>query len=182
MSRAFENIPAEQFNRVLALYNYLAKEAGERVCEDFDDVLVDISCRRKRADQYIFGASRRLQALLDKTYVELVGPYGWARRETKLRPWHALKTQDRLLRADSGSDKLVEYYLSEDEFKLIALVIAVGDRTKHGIATAPPALMNDDSFRNSFLGGGGAMLAPTNNADLVSGANTSRERFRITTE
>ena len=112
-SRAFENIPVEQLEGVLTWYKYPAEEAGERRREDFDDVLIDISCRRKRADQYIFGASHLLQALLDKTYVKLVGLYDWAWRETKLRPWHALKTQDRLLREDSGSDKFDEYYLSE---------------------------------------------------------------------
>ena len=42
--------------------------------------------------------------------------------------------------------------MSEDEFQLLALVIAVEDRTKHGIVNTPPALL-DESFRNSFAGG-----------------------------
>ena len=106
-SRAFENIPVEQLEGVLTWYKYPAEEAGERRREDFDDVLIDISCRRKRADQYIFGASHLLQALLDKTYVKLAGLHDWAWRETKLRPWHALKTQDRLLREDSETVRQV---------------------------------------------------------------------------
>ena len=54
MRRAFDNIPVEQLKGVLTWYDHLATEAGERGCEDFEDVLIDISCRRKNADQYTF--------------------------------------------------------------------------------------------------------------------------------
>ena len=99
-----------------------------------------------------FGASHRLQVLLDRTYVKPVGPYQWAWGDTKDRPRHFLKTPDRLLSEDSGLARFDQYYMCEDEFKLLALVIAVEARTKHGIVNTPPALL-DESFRNSFAGG-----------------------------
>ena len=66
--------------------------------------------------------------------------------------------------------------MDDDHLKLIALIIAVGDGRKHNI-TSIPALL-DESFRSSFAAGGGATLALTNNADLVSAAGTSRVRFQ----
>ncbi len=66
--------------------------------------------------------------------------------------------------------------MDDDNLKLIALIIAVEERTKHNITNAPALL--DESFRNSFAGAGGAMLALTNNADLVSAAETSRMKFQ----
>ena len=97
-------------------------------------------------------------------------PGAW--REQKDRPWHLLKTQDGLEKEDNGLADPRQYYMDDDHLKFIALIIAVADRRKHNI-TSTPALSNE-SFRNSFSAGGGAMLALTNNADLVSAAEITR--------
>ena len=43
----------------------------------------------------------------------------------KHRPWHALKTEDRLQSEDTGLVRKDQYYLNGDEFKLLALIVAV---------------------------------------------------------
>ena len=55
LKQAFENIPAAQLKGVPTWYNHLAREPGEKGCEYFEPMLVDISCRRKTADRYVSG-------------------------------------------------------------------------------------------------------------------------------
>ena len=43
LKRSFEHIPIAQLKGVLMWYDHLAREQGEAGCEDFEDMLIDIS-------------------------------------------------------------------------------------------------------------------------------------------
>ncbi len=140
LKRALEHVPIEQLKGVLTWHDYLAREHGETECTDLEDMLIDISCRRVLADKHVLGASRRLQGLLDKIYVRLVGDYPYAWRNLVDRPWYLLRTPGRLQQEDDGLARPVEFFRTDDELKLLSLLIAVADRTKHNITDMPPAL------------------------------------------
>ena len=61
--------------------------------------------------------------LLDETYVRLVGKFPLAWRDQGDRPWHILKTRERLEAEDNGTARQDEYYMSDDSLKLCALLV-----------------------------------------------------------
>ena len=67
------------------------------------------------------------------------------------------------------------YFLTDDQLKMFALLVAVEDRKKHN-PTDMPAL-NNMEFRNSFMAGSGVSLALENNTDLISAAEIARDNF-----
>ncbi len=174
-AEALESVPQQALSGVLRLYNYLAFQKGELGCDNLDDLLIDISSRAQPRDLFLLGASSRARAYLDDTYERMMSKNRWAYRGKEGRPWYQLKDNESLKAEERGLVPKTKYYLTDDQFKMFALLIAVWDRKKH-IITDMPAL-NNREFRHSFVDASGGTLALENNRDLLAAADVARNSF-----
>ena len=86
-----------------------------------------------------------------------------------------MKDNETLSAEERGPVPKDQFHLTDDKFKMFALLIAVQDRKKHNI-TDMPALDNVE-FRHYFLDASGVTLALENNTDLLAAADAARNSF-----
>ncbi len=153
-------VPHHALSGVLKWYNYLAYQAKEQGCDNLEELLIDISSGAEPRDLFVLGASSRLRTYLDDTYERMMSKTRWAYRDKGDRPWYQLKDNKTLNAEERGLVQKDQYYLTDDKFKMFALLIAVQDRKKHNITDMPA--LNNFEFLHSFVDASGVALALEN--------------------
>ena len=169
-----ENVPYPGLMGVLKWYNYLAYQKGEAGCDNLDELLIDTSIRAEPRDLFVLGASSRVRTYLDDTYERMMGKHRWAFRKKEDRPWHKLKDRETLDAEERGIALKDQHYMSDDQMKMLALLIAVQDRIENSITDMPA--LNNIEFRHSFVAASGA-LALEDNTDLHAAAEIAKADF-----
>jgi hypothetical protein len=170
----FGKIPNASRKGVLRWYNHLAKQDGDSVYNDLDEVLSEVALRLEPRDEYVLGASLRVRDFCDQVYERLVGRiYKYAIRPKYLRPWHAKKTEEILDAELVHNAPRNMYYMDDEELKRIVLMVANHDRITHNI-TSVPAIFGE--FQHMVQLKRGQMMLRDND-DLCAAANAAKVEF-----